>query len=196
MFIKTQIKNLIVATLLVAGFSFLASPAFALQYQICKSPQQSMPCAVAFEKLRTYKNPITKEKFFEDEVHIKGNKLLTMPALYVANPDLDKDGVKEIIIALSEAKPESKGLFCQSKFKCPHFVIQNRNVDLNKPRLRYYSLIGATYAHGIGLSTDEALGGYQSLRVYKNNSPNAFHTYQYDKETDKYHDLGKQEARG
>jgi hypothetical protein len=168
----------------------------ALTYKLCKSPQQSMSCAVAFEKSRTFKNPLSKQKFFEDGVHIKGNKLKLMPALYVAQPDLDKDGVKEIIVALTEEKEGSKGLFCQSTYKCPHFIIQNRNPDLNKPRLKYFSLIGAAYANGIGLSTDEKIDNYLSLRVYKSNSTKQFHVYQYDQKTDKYHDLGQQEIRG
>lgn len=196
MFVKAQVKNLMLGALLILGFSFWAFPAQALQYQLCKSPKQSMSCAVAFEKLRTYKNPVTKKLFFEDDIHIKGNELMVMPAIYVAQPDLDKDGIKEIIVALSEAKPESKGLFCQSKFKCPHFIIQDRNIDPKKPRLRYFSLIGATYANAIGISTDEALGGYQSLRVYKTNNVKIFNTYHYDKKTDKYYNLSKQEDKG
>lgn len=173
----------------------IAPSAHALKYELCKSPQQSMPCAVAFEKLRTYKNPLTSTNFFEDGVHIKDDKLLVMPAIYIAQPDLDKDGYKETIVALSETQPESEGLLCQSKLKCPHFILQNRNPEPDKPKLRYYSLIGAAYAYGIGLSTDESLGGYKSLRVYKTNEPTAFNTYQYDKKTDKYYDLGKQEDK-
>ena len=180
------------------AFGLFLTPmaAHALTYKLCESPQQSMPCAVAFEKSRTYKNPITKAQFFEDGVHIKNDKLAVMPAIYVAEPDLDKDGIDEIIVAISEEKKASTGLFCQSKYKCPHFIIKNRNPDLNKPRLRYYSLIGAAYAYGIGLSTDEIIDNYKSLRVYKSNVPTTFHTYQYDGKTDKYHDLGKQEVRG
>ena len=184
----------IIITLIITYFS--AAEANALTYRLCKSPQQSMSCAVAFEKSRTFKNPLNQKKFFDDGIHIEGNKLKLMPALYVAQPDLDKDGVNEIIVALSEAKEASKGLFCQSEYKCPHFIIQNRNPDLDKPKLRYFTLIGAAYANGIGLSTDERISNYQSLRVYKTNSSNVFHVYQYDKKTDKYQNLGKQEVKG
>ncbi len=193
MLLKTRI---IALTGLLFSVLFTASSAHALRYELCKSPQQSMPCAVAFEKLRTYKNPLTKTKFFEDGVHIKDDKLMVMPAIYIAQPDLDEDGYQETIVTLSEGKPESEGLFCQSKLKCPHFILQNRNPEPDKPKLRYYSLIGAAYAYGIGLSTDESLGGYKSLRVYKTNQPTAFNTYQYDKKTDKYYDLGQQEDKG
>jgi hypothetical protein len=147
---------------------------------------------VAFEKLRVIDNPITKKKFFDDGVHIKDNKLLIMPEIHISTHDLDGDGFEEIIVALSEKAPKSKGLFCQSQFKCPHFVIQDRNPDPKKPRLRHYHQIGSSYANGIGLSTDEKLGGYKSLRVYKSNKSSEFHTYQYDKKTDEYYDLGPQ----
>ena len=184
-------QNVLFLALLLTPILLFSKPAFALRYDLCKSPKQSLPCAVAFEKLRTFTNPINKKKFFDDEVHIKGSKLIKIPQYHIAQPDLDHDGMTEIIVALSE-DTKSKGLFCQSKFQCPHFVIQDRNPEPKKPRLRYYSTIGKTYAYGIGLSTNENLGGYQSLRVYKTNKSSQFNTYQYDQETDQYYDLGRQ----
>ena len=182
--------SLLCLTLILAS-----NPAHALQYNLCKSPKQSLPCAVAFEKLRITDNKITKKKFFDDGVHIKNNKLLIMPQIHVATADLDKDGYQEIIVALSEGTGKSKGLFCKSKTQCPHFIIQDRNPDPKKPKLRYYQQIGFSYAYGIGLSTNEKLGNYQSLRVYKSNKSSQFNTYQYDKKTDQYYDLGKQEVK-
>ena len=186
-------RALSVAALLLC-LNLYTPPAFALQYDLCKSPNQSLSCAVAFEKLRTMKNPINNKNFFDDGVHIKGNKLLKLPNYHIAQPDLDKDGVPEIIVALSEDK-KSKNLFCKTKFECPHFVIQNRNPNLKKPRLRHYQALNVINAYGIGLSTDEIIGGYQSLRVYKGTRSSQFNTYQYDKKTDQYHDLGTQKER-
>jgi hypothetical protein len=176
-------------------FMLSITPAHALKYSLCKSPKQSLPCAVAFEKLRVIDNPITKKKFFDDGVHIKNNKLLIMPTIHVATPDLDNDGYPEIIIALSEDNPKSKDLFCQSDFKCPHFVIQDRNPDPKKPRLRHYSAIASIYAYGVAPSTNEKINGYQSLVAYKTNRTSNYNIYQYDKKTDKYYDLGLREGK-
>lgn len=177
--------------LLLALIFLLPRPALALQYDLCASPNQSLSCAAAYEKIKTLKNPLTKKNFFDDGVHIKDGKFIKMPRLHIAQPDLDKDGVVEIIAALSEEKGATKNLFCKSAFECPHFIIQNRNTDIKKPRLKYFKTISATYAYGIGLSTDENVEKYQSLRVYKNNKPDDFNVYQYDKKTDQYYDLGK-----
>ena len=148
-----------------------------------------MECAVGFEKLRTIKNPINGKKFFDDEVHIKDAKIANMPIYYIAKPDLDLDGIREIIVYLSEDSKASKGLFCKSKHLCPHFVIQDRNTNPEKPQLRYFSLIGVSYANGIGLSTDEKVGCYKSLRVYKSGNVNNFDVYQYDKKDDRYYNV-------
>ncbi|HPD83232.1 MAG: hypothetical protein R3D88_01550 [Alphaproteobacteria bacterium] len=161
----------------------------ALRYDVCVNPQQSLPCAVAFEKLRATKNPINKKNYFDDEVHIKNDKLLSFPTYYIAQPDLDHDGVKEIIVALLEDNKDSEGLFCKSKYECPHFIIQDRNVNHEKPRLKYYATLGAPFAYGIGLSTDERVNGYQSLRIYTSDTATTFDVYQYDKKDDQYYKI-------
>lgn len=186
---KSCLSLLIASSLFFLG---TASNAHALRYDVCKTPKQSLPCAVAFEKLRTLDNPLTTEKYFENNIHIKGNKLIKMPRYHIAQPDLDKDGVTEIIVALSEDSKDTEGLFCKEKRLCAHYIIQNRNPNPAKPRLRNYHVIGNTYAYGVGLSTDERLHNYQSLRIYKSGNPALFHVYQYDQKTDKYFNLGQQ----
>ena len=159
------------------------------RYDKCKKPQQSLPCAVAFEKLKTIKNPINQKRFFDDGIHIKDDKIQIFPSYYIAQPDIDNDGVKEIIIALTEEKAETKGTLCKSKFQCPHLILQDRNTNPDKPRLRYYSTIGFSYAYGVGLSTDEIVSGYKSLRVYKTGDGSEFDIYQYDKKNDQYFNI-------
>lgn len=170
--------------------------AHALRYDLCKTPKQSLSCAVAFEKLRTLDNPITGKKYFENGVHIQGNKLLKMPGYHIAQPDLDSDGVKEIIVSLSGHTEEGRKYFCKSARLCAHYIIQNRNPDPNTPRLRNFKVIGNAYAIAISTSKDEVINKYRSLVIYKSPDASKFNVYQYDREEDEYYNLGEHRKRG
>ncbi|HPF78730.1 MAG TPA: hypothetical protein PLF01_05480 [Alphaproteobacteria bacterium] len=159
--------------------------AHALEYTHCNDPKESLVCYIALEKLRTIDNPLTGKKFFDDGIHYEGSILFIYPDLHIAVSDLDDDGYNEIIVKVPELDELITGLFCKPVDQCPHFIIQDRNVG-ETSNLENFRAMGPIYTYGIGLSTDEVVNGYRSLRAYKDNKIKDFNVYQYDKKSDDY----------
>jgi len=182
-------KIFVVALIMMTLFSF-SSTANALQYQTCFSAQQSPVCLIAFEKLQTLQNPITKQRFFHNGVNItQDNKLFLYPMLYVATPDIDKDGNPEIIVGIPESTQEVEGEFCLPPNQCPHYIIQDRSLPDQKRSVSTYKAIGPIYASSIALSTNEVIDNFKSLRAYYTPTWEKFDVFQYDKDTDTYYNM-------
>lgn len=161
----------------------------SLRYTICHGPDDSSACFVAFHKMRRLKNPINGKNFFDDNVHYtEDGQLFMYPVYAVAQPDLDGDGFKEIITVPHEQE-ETTGMFCKKQGLCPHFILQDRNLPGKKPSLQNIKAIGPIYSYGIGLSTNEVVGGYRSLRAYTNSEITKFDIYQYDRKSDNYFNI-------
>lgn len=179
-------------TIAISSLSLIAfsNAAKALEYQTCISAQQSPICLIAFEKLQTVKNPITKERYFHNDVNITETKeLFLFPLLYVATPDLDGDGTPEIIASIREQSHEEIGQYCVEEEICPHFIIQDRVLPDQKRTTATYKAIGPIFAYSVGASTDEAFDNFKSLRAYYEPSWKDFDVYQYDKENDSYFNM-------
>lgn len=178
--------------LIVFSFAVLvmnSNKSHALQYTYCTGPDQSAACYIALEKLRTIKNPISGKKFFDDDIHYVDGELFMYPAYNVAQTDLDKDGYAEIIVTIPEPEAELQGTFCKTPIECPHYILQDRNIGGKKMQLKNIKAMGPIYAFAIGLSTDEVVGGYKSLRVYTDPKIGTFNVYQYDRKNDDYFNI-------
>ena len=133
----------------------LSHSANALEYKTCISAKQSPICLIAFEKIQSIKNPISKKRYFHNGMHIlENNNFFRFPLLYVATPDLDKDGTPEIIVAIPDETHEQEGLFCLPENQCPHFIIQDRALPDEKRTISTYKAMGPIYATSIALSTE------------------------------------------
>ena len=160
------------------------------QYETCYSAKQSAACLIAFEKVQTIVNPLTKKRFFHNGVHItEKNTIFLFPMLYVATPDIDQDGNPEIIVGIPEASDEMIGEFCFENRQCPHFIIQDRTLPDQERTVNTYKALGPIYAYSIALSTDEVVDNYRSLRVYADPEWKRFNVYQYDKKSDSYFNM-------
>lgn len=157
-----------------------------LTYQKCDNPNQSPACLVALEKLKTLTNPIDNKKFFDNGLHYYNGELFLYPDLDVAMIDLDGDGLDEIIVKIPENVETIEGYFCQENFQCPHYILQDRNLHGRKIQLGNIRAMGPIYAQAIGLSTDEKINRFKSLRAYTDYPSRAFDTYQYDRRSDNY----------
>lgn len=169
----------------------LNNSANALPYKTCLTPKQSSACLIAYEKIKTLINPITKKKFFDDGVHIDNKKIFMYPVLHVATPDIDGDGKLELIVSIPEKSEEIQGLYCQSNQICPHFIIQDRTLPGQKRKVSSYKAIGPIYSFALALSTDESFDNYKSLRSYYDSSWQRFDVYQYDTKTDNYYNMSE-----
>lgn len=188
---KIKILFLTVLVFFSASATAQDSVGASLSYTMCTGPDDSSTCSVAFQKMRQLKNPITGKIFFDNDVHYMSNGQLFMyPSFAVAQADLDGDGFKEIITVPKESYQE-QGLFCQKSEFCPHYILQDRNPPNQKPTLKNIRAIGPIYTYGIGLSTDEIIGGHRSLRAYTNKEITEFDVYQYDRKTDDYYNISE-----
>ena len=178
----------VLLAILLGGIT--APQASALQYRTCLSPDDGAACQIAYAKIRTLENLITKTKYFHDGIHInsKGAWLL-YPLLYVATPDLDGDGRAELIALLPEATEELDGQFCPLRGQCPNFIFQDRTLRGQKRTLKNFKAFDIIYAYALGLSTDEVVGNYRSLRAYFDKTYRAFDVYQYDARDDQYYNI-------
>lgn len=177
---------------IVLSFSMLflsETKAHALQYTYCTGPDQSAACFIALEKLKTIKNPLSGQNYFDDDIHYPDGSLFMYPSYNIAETDLDKDGFAEIIVVIPEPEQELQGMFCQTPIECPHYILQDRNIDGKKMSFNKIKAMGPIYAFAIGLSTDEVVGGYRSLRVYTDPKSGAFNVYQYDRKNDDYFNI-------
>lgn len=156
-----------------------------LIYESCVSKSQSLPCDIAFSKLKTIKNPINGKNYFDDGVHFINGSLFLYPTLWVATPDLDNDGFKEIIVTVPEVFEELEGVFCKEGIQCPHYILQDRG----NGKLEDYKILGPIFAYSVGLSTDERFSNYLSLRAYKDKNFSQFDVYQYDSLEDQYFNM-------
>jgi hypothetical protein len=164
--------------------------AFALHYSMCFTPRDSSACYIAFQKLLTIPNPMMEGKvYFDDGRHFVNGELFMFPTYYIAEADLNFDGFKEIIATVPEPEDEMRGWFCKAEYECPHFIFQDRNINPDKLSLRNVKTFGPIYSYGIGLSTDEVVDGYRSLRSYRDIKQEDFHVYQYDDKTDGYYNV-------
>ncbi len=161
------------------------SSAHALSYTYCSAPDQSTACFIALEKLKTIKNPLSGKNFFDDGLHYTDGEVFIYPDLHIAETDLDGDGFKEIIVKPPELKEQLEGYFCKPNYICPHFILQDRNTR-NKSSIKNIKAMGPIYTFAIGLSTDERVGGFKSLRAYTDTKVKEFNVYQYDKKADDY----------
>lgn len=169
---------------------FLPASAQALPYENCVSDKQSPVCKIAFLKLKTLINPITKKKFFHNGINIwDDGSLFMFPSLHVATPDLDGDGKPEIIVSVPEKSTEAFGQFCINGDQCPHFIIQDRTLPGERRVLSNFKAIGPIYAYAVALSTDERFDTFLSLRAYYDDTWQNFDAYQYDAKTDQYYNV-------
>jgi hypothetical protein len=161
----------------------------ALSYTLCNGPDESNACFIGFHKMSRLKNPLNGKLFFRDGIHYLDNGQLFMyPTFAVAQPDLDGDGFKELIVVPHDQE-KTVGTFCKELGLCPHFVLQDRNIEGEKPSLRNFKVLGAVYSYGVGLSTDEVVGGYRSLRAYTDPQIKNFDVFQYDRKSDQYFNI-------
>lgn len=156
----------------------------------------SLTCYIGFLRLRSLKNPLSGKQFFENGIHYENGKLFMYPDIHVATTDLDNDGFDEIIVTVSEPDEEFKGLFCEPEYMCPHYILQDRNFPGEKRRLSRFKVMGPIYTIGLGLSTDEVVGGYRSFRAYTDLKLKKFDVYQYDKKNDNYYNVSLPNAGG
>lgn len=172
-----------------------------IEYKYCTTPAQSLSCTIAFEKIKTLDNPVMSgKKFFDDGFHLQPDgSVFQYPRYYIGETDLDSDGFNEIIVGFELAAPHPEAgterMLCQPERvdgydQCPHFILQDRNPSGQKSSLKNIRAFGPYYYHGIALSTDEVIGGYRSLRAYKDGEATGwknFDVLQYDKRTDNYY---------
>lgn len=161
----------------------------SLRYTLCEAPSDSNACFIAFHKMRRIINPLNGKNFFDDGIHyLETGQLFRYPTYAVAQPDLDGDGFRELITVPQEQE-EIVGTFCKAPGVCPHFIFQDRNISGKKPSLRNFKLLGKIDSTGVGLSTDEIVGKYRSLRAYKDLAIKKFDVYQYDSKNDEYFNI-------
>lgn len=177
----------------------LLSPTEALSsdktsYVFCSAPQQSPTCNIAYNKIRSMTNPRTNKRFFDNDVYFnKDGSVFAYPEFHVARADLDKDSFNEIIIALYDFSEEAAGYVCREDDLCMHYIFQDRNIPGEKASLSRIKAFGPIYTTGIGLSTDEMVKGYRSLRVYTDKEFKNFDVYQYDPKNDAYFNVSRRE---
>ncbi|MEM8833983.1 MAG: hypothetical protein AAGB32_05530 [Pseudomonadota bacterium] len=164
-------------------------PANALQYRTCLNPEKEAACLIAFRKIQTLINPITKERFYHDDAHISNGKLLMPPVFYIATPDLDGDQSPEIIVQIVEYKNEFQGYYCIGNNQCPHFIIQDRTLPEQNRTIKTMKAIGPIYSSGVAISTDERVDNFLSLRAYRDPFWKSFDVYQYDRQSDSYFNM-------
>lgn len=182
-----NVLNIVLTSLFVLCMTM--DKAQALSYKHCNDPSQSPSCFIALAKLRTLTNPLTGKKFFDDGLHYIDGKVFIYPDLHIAEADLDNDGFKELIVKVPELADQLEGYFCKANYKCPHYIFQDRNTS-KKPSLKKIKVLSAPiYTVAIGLSTDEVVGGFRSLRIYKDTKIKKFSVYQYDKKNDRYFEI-------
>ncbi len=186
---KLRLSFLIAAAILIPT----GANAQSVVYKNCISAQQSAECLIAFEKLKTLINPITKEKFFHDGQHVLSDgSTHVFPILEVASPDIDEDGIPELIVRIPDYIEEVEGQFCLPQDQCPHYIIQDRTIAGEKTTVNSYKAIGPIFAYSVALSTDEVVDNFKSLRVYYDGTWQNFDAYQYDVSTDSYFNMGTQ----
>lgn len=176
-----------------------AHTARALDYNLCGSADDSAACKIAYLKIKTLPNPLDKNKtYFDDGIHIINGKLFMFPDIHVALTDLDGDGRNELIARIDDSAEEGKGLFCKYAANdtplCPNYIIQDRNLPEAKRSLRAFKAFGPIFSTGIGLSTDERVSGFTSLRAYQDVGYKQFNVMQYDLKSDKYFDISRPPA--
>lgn len=132
-------------------------------------------------------------QFFNDGRHYINGELFMYPVYYIALIDLDKDGYDEIIVTVPEYEEEQRGWYCTEYQMCPHYILQDRNLNPKKPSLKNFKVMGPIYTSGIGPSTDEVVDGFTSLRVYTDEERKKFDVYQYDKKSDNYFNVSTPE---
>lgn len=188
--LKQKMKNLF---LFIVAISFLiiGSPASAqtVNYRYCNTDGKPAACDIALAKLHTLPNPLKDHNLFDNGLNFVDGKLFAYPDFYVAEVDLDGDGFNEIIAKIPDFDELMTGYYCKPGGLCLHYILQDRNVDGQNPRLDRIKAIGPIFAYSIGLSTDEVVDGYRSLRVYQDSSWQNFDVFQYDKATDDYHNV-------
>lgn len=175
---------------MLALLAFAPAKSYALPYDTCQSAEKSAACLIAFEKLQTLTNPLTRKRYFHDGIHIDEEmQLLKFPTLFVSTPDLDQDGSPEIIVSIPETTQTVKGNFCPAAKQCPHFIIQDRSLPDQKRTINTFTAIGPIFTYSIALSTDEVVDNYRSLRAYTDGTWQKFDVYQYDRSTDQYYNM-------
>jgi hypothetical protein len=187
---RRYIATLFLVTVLV---TVPIKDASALDYTRCLQPKDSSACYIAYQKLISMKNPITKKTYFDDGYHSPNGYIEVFPFFNVAEADLDGDGFTEVIAALSEDRDLTEGLFCKNDFDCPHYIFQDRNIDPKNLSMKNIKVFGPIFSYGIGLSTDEIIDGFRSLRSYRDYEYKEFDVYQYDKKTDEYYNVSAPE---
>lgn len=184
------------ALFLLLIFCFMPLPTLAknevgdsLRYTLCSGPDDSNACFIGFHKMSRLKNPLTGKLYFQDGIHyLEDGQLFMYPTYAVAQPDLDGDGFRELIV-VPQDQEETVGNFCKKISLCPHFVMQDRNIKGERPSLRNFKVLGAVYSYGVGLSTDEVVGGYRSLRAYTDAAIKEYDVFQYDRKSDQYYNI-------
>ncbi len=168
--------------LFAAFLMIYSSSAIAVDYTHCADQRASTSCTIAYQKIKTLKNPKTKKDY------------LTHPSLevHVAKVQLDQDNYNEIIVALSDQSKKTRTKLCNKGNMCPNYILQNRNIPGEDPTLNNIRAFGPIYTTGIGLSTDEIINRYRSLRVYKDAKRTKFDVYQYDRKSDNYFNISTQ----
>ncbi len=195
--VKMKYIMLILSFALILAFT--TQKAEALDYNLCGSPDDTAACKIAYFKLKTLPNPLEKDKaYFDDGLHIVNGKLFLFPDIHTALADLDGDGRNELIARIDDSAEEGKGLFCKYTQDdtplCPNFIIQDRNLPDAKRSLKAFKAFGPIYSTGIGLSTDERVSGFMSLRAYQNIDYTQYNVMQYDLKSDEYFNITRPPA--
>ena len=205
--LKQTFAVAVISTALTFSFAFDSA---ALTNNYCKTPDQSLSCKIAYNKIKETENPLNGLKFFDDKLHFwGGGNLVLNPTYYIAEEDLNADGINEIIAGLPEAAPHvdasHKRLFCQKlpqykEAQCPHFIFHDRNMpepliesapqdkeDKKTPNLKGIYTFGPYYYHVIGTVLDDSKNEFKTLRGYKDGTWEHYDVLQYDAKTDKYY---------
>ena len=163
-------------------------------YIFCSTPQQSTSCNIAYKKIRSMTNPRKNKRFFDNGIYFNNDgSVFVYPQFHIAKADLDGDSFNEIIIALSDFSEEAAGYVCREDNLCMHYILQDRNIPGEEASLSRIKAFGPIYSTAIGLSTDEKVGRYRSLRGYTDKEFKNFDVYQYDPKNDAYFNVSRRE---
>ncbi|MEM6812011.1 MAG: hypothetical protein AAF549_06045 [Pseudomonadota bacterium] len=184
-----NISHILLVVFILLGLQPNAFAKEVLQYKTCFSATEDPVCFIAFEKLQSIINPITKERYYHNGLHIVEGKVFRYPMFYVATTDLDGDGKSEIIASVQEETDEIAGQFCPQTDICPHYIIQDRTLPDQNRTVNSLKAIGPIFAYAIAPSTDERFDNFLSLRAYPDNSWQTFDVYQYDGDEDQYFNM-------
>lgn len=183
---KNFYKLLLIVGVIMMGASTQAA---ALEYKACNNDNSPLSCTIALAKLRTLKSPFKNHKLFDNGLHYVDGELFSYPNIYVAEGDLDGDGYNEMVVKILEQDGLMAGHYCKNVDQCLHYILQDRNSSSGRTKLSKIRAMGPFLTYSIGLSTDEIVGGYKSLRVYQDQSWKKFDVYQYDRKTDNYYNI-------